>query len=109
MSTIYARLQLSSSHVLAGVSTDLLLIRHTLDSVQSCSDTLLIYIRFLMSTSPQEDLHALQYLLLQVRPLQILPWEPSVRPVKFERLDRFPNPMDSLRRQRNHVRIRPHE
>jgi len=48
-----------------------------------------------MSTSPQEDLHALQHLLLQIRPLQVLPWEPSIRPVKLERLDRLPDSMNS--------------
>jgi len=62
-----------------------------------------------MSTSPQENLHALQYLLLQIRSLQVLPRKSSIRPVKLERLDRFPYPMDSLGRQWDHIRVRPHE
>ena len=62
-----------------------------------------------MSTPPQEYLHALEHLLLQVRPLQVLSRKSSIRPVKLERLDRLPYPMDSLGRQWDHIRIRPHE
>jgi len=62
-----------------------------------------------MSTPPQEYLHALEHLFLQIRSFQVLPREPSIRLVKLERLDRLPNPMDSLWRQWDHIRIRPHE
>lgn len=75
-----------------------------------CSSVrLIIYTRAFVPSDFHENLHTLQNLLLQVCSCYVLAWKTTICSVEVKRLQCVPDPMDFVRRQGYHVRIRPHE